>query len=141
MAANPSQYHASREIIDLDGDSTGSQASVLEWQPSAAHIELPNLEPHLASPARQDTCEEAYQKCLEAIIAVFPDISHDHVQQLWDKSALGALIETDVLHQTLIEKILDGGPYPKERDRLKEIKKRKRASPEAEAGNLTRSII
>ena len=138
MAANPAQHPAGREIIDLDGESTGSQSSVLEWQPSAAQVELDQL---LTGPFQHDSSASAYQKCLKAVITVFPDISHDYVQQLWDKSTCGALTETDVLHQTLIEKILDAGPYPKEKDRLRELKKRKRASPEVEAGKRPRFLI
>lgn len=84
---------------------------------------------------------EAYQECLKAILAVFPDISHDHVQQLWNKLAWGALIGRDALNHTLIERILDGGAYPKERDRLRELKKRKRASPEAEAGKFNFPLV
>ena len=139
MAAGPPQHPPGREIIDLDGD-TGSPTALLEWQPSGDHIDLSIFERGLPSPTRQDIAAEAYQHCLKAVVAVFPDISHDHVQQLWDKSAWGALIGSDVLHHTLIEKILDGGPYPKEKDRLRELKKRKRASPEVEAGKVAHLI-
>ena len=82
----------------------------------------------------QETGPATYDGCLLAIKAVFPDISHEHVEQLWRKTERANFIETESLYQHLIEKILDGGKYPKEQDRIRELKKRKRASPEVEAG-------
>ena len=123
------------EIIDLDSD-TSDEDSPFMGPVASSHVEPSNLNRRLPAPAQQGIDPKAYQKCLEAVLAVFPDISHDHVQQLWNRSAWGALIGSDMLNQTLIERILDEGAYPKEKDRLRELKKRKRASPEAEAGKF-----
>lgn len=125
-------HPAEKDIIHLESDDSDDDA--LFTRPQSSLHELPKLNQNLQTPVPLSTGPEAYRKCLDAILAVFPDISHDHVQQLWNKLAWGALAGSNELNQTLIERILDEGAYPKERDRLRELKKRKRASPEAEAG-------
>ena len=83
----------------------------------------------------------SYDYCLNEITEVFPDISHDHVKQLYEKHSdplLQDFANSRALSQSLIEQILDAGKYPKEKDRLREIRelKRKREdprSPEEEA--------
>lgn len=127
-----------KEIIDLDSDFSDDDISYGTPQPYSP--EPPNLNQHPSDQEGEGSCPEAYQKCLKAVLVVFPGISHYHVEQLWNKSAWGSLIGTDELNQRLIERILDGGTYPKERDRLRELKKRKRASPEAEAGKIVLSV-
>lgn len=73
-----------------------------------------------------------HQICLHGILEVFPDISHNHVRQLYDKD-IDTLRPQDwqinTAIQRLIEKILDGGKYPKERDQIRELK-RKRSEKE-----------
>lgn len=89
----------------------------------------------------QDAQEASYESCLKEVTEVFPDISRDHVQQLYDKhrdEPIHAFANGTEFSQSLIEQILDAGKYPKEKDRLREIKelKRKREdprSPEEEA--------
>ncbi len=73
---------------------------------------------------------DSYQACLPEILEVFPDISHDHVQQIYDKDfeAIGPYERhNNTTAQRLIGKILDNGNYPKEKDRIRELK-RKRSS-------------
>ncbi len=135
MAVPTPQQH---QVIDLDSDVDGPGLDV-EWdlasplfldQVSTTRPDFLPEVPHLSAA----DAAEAYQVCLQVIKVVFPDISHDHVQELWDKNDKRNSIDTERLHQTLIEQILDEGIYPKERDRLKQLKKRDRDSPGAEAG-------
>jgi len=79
------------------------------------------------------------EKCLSEVLEVFADISHDHVKQLYDHEAqLGRLDNTapSAVHN-VIEKILENGKYPKEKDRLNELKrKRSRNNDEEELAEL-----
>ena len=81
----------------------------------------------------------AYGSCLTEILELFPDISHDHVEQLYNANVQdfrGHRTRFSLV-QHLIEKILDSGKYPKEKDRLKELKrKRYRDSDEEELAEL-----
>lgn len=66
-----------------------------------------------------DVCHE--------VVEVFPDISLDHVRQLYDERALrDNNLGRAGLAQDIILKILDGKTYPKEKDSIRE-KKRKRS--------------
>ncbi|KAL8828722.1 MAG: hypothetical protein Q9191_002430, partial [Dirinaria sp. TL-2023a] len=68
-----------------------------------------------------------YNSCLVDILELFPDISHDHVKQLYDSELQGSgpnRTQTSVV-QHLIDQILDSGKYPKEKDRLKELKRKR----------------
>lgn len=69
-----------------------------------------------------------YERCLDDILQVFPEISYDHVKELYDAEV--KIFQQDdasnALVPNLIDKILEKGKYPKEKDRLKELK-RKRA--------------
>ena len=81
--------------------------------PSSTSIALPTL--------------PAPENCLKEIIEVFPDISHDHVLQLYEAEVqsqqLGDMAANVV--QNLIEKILEKGRYPKEKDHLNELKRKR----------------
>lgn len=66
-----------------------------------------------------DVCHE--------VVEVFPDISIDHVRQLYDEPVLqDNNLGRAGLAQDIILKILDGKTYPKEKDSIRE-KKRKRS--------------
>ncbi len=69
-----------------------------------------------------------YQVCLHEILEVFPDISHEYVQQVYDKDieAVGPYgRHHNTMAQKLIGEILDSGKYPKERDRVRELKRKR----------------
>lgn len=75
---------------------------------------------------------DSYQSCLREILEIFPDISHDHVQHIYNKHTEVIIPDgqqENTVAQALIEKILDSGDYPKEKDRIKELK-RKRSDKE-----------
>lgn len=68
-----------------------------------------------------------YDSCLIDILELFPDISHDHVKHLYDSELQGSgpnRTQT-FLVQHLIDQILDSGKYPKEKDPLKELKRKR----------------
>lgn len=68
-----------------------------------------------------------YEACLTEILDVFPDISHDHVRQLYDVEL--QKIENDSqranISQLLILAILEEKTYPKEKDRINELKRKR----------------
>lgn len=69
------------------------------------------------------------QACLEKVLEVFPDIDHEHVRQLYEARPLvpEGSAHIEIAYEELILKILDGGIYPKEKERRNELK-RKRAT-------------
>jgi len=76
------------------------------------------------------------QACLEKVLEVFPDIDHEHVRQLYQARPLvpegSALIEN--ASEELILKILDGGVYPKEKERRSELKRKRATSAGSSEG-------
>ena len=132
MAPDRAQHPIKREIITIDSDD--SDDDVHNTGLPSTPNELTRFDHRLPAPTTQSTGSAAYQKCSQAILALFPDISHDHVQQLWSVLADRAMLDSDALVSALVDSILENDPYPKEKDRLRELKKRKRDSPEAEAG-------
>ncbi|KAK0512374.1 hypothetical protein JMJ35_005502 [Cladonia borealis] len=76
---------------------------------------------------------EDYQACLTDMLDVFPDISHEYVQEIYNKhmDSRGPY-QPESPSQALIEKVLDSGHYPKEKDRRKR-KFSERDSDEEEA--------
>jgi len=123
-------------VEDLDSDSDDSVAygdylasSDIEDGVGAIHI-THNNPVSAPGPGRSGIRNmfDSYETCLKEILEVFPDISHDHVQQTYDKhiQILGPYQPQEVtIAQTLIEKILDKGAYPKERDRIRELKRKR----------------
>lgn len=68
-----------------------------------------------------------YEACLAKVLDVFPDISHDHVRQVYDvelgKSENGS--QRANISEVLILGILDQKTYPKEKDRINELKRKR----------------
>jgi len=69
-----------------------------------------------------------YDICLAEIVKVLPDISHDHVRSLYDKEAGTYGTHLDNVALQLIDKILDTGNYPKEKERLRELKRKRESN-------------
>ena len=71
--------------------------------------------------------ETSFDNVSHEVVEVFPDISLDHVRQLYDARVLrGNNRGRAGLAHEIILKILDGKNYPKEKDSIRE-KKRKRS--------------
>lgn len=110
---------------------------------SASAAQLPRR-PRMSSPAAQSVplrppASLSYERCLSEVLELFPDISCDHVKTLYDTemqhNRAGSSPSTMV--QDLIEKILEKGKYPKEKDRLNDLKrKRSRDSDQEELAEL-----
>ena len=67
-----------------------------------------------------------YEQCLQEILQVFPDISHKHVRNLYESPHVAGVVTPGFPGpESLIPLILDGGQYPKERDRLNELKRKR----------------
>lgn len=73
--------------------------------------------------------------CLQRVLAIFPDINHEHVRKLYaDFDADEALqsLSGSSRFENIVEKLVSGENYPKE-ERNKPKKKRKRENEEDEA--------
>ena len=136
--------HPPRDVIDLlsEEDSDGQEDSdhsffdnYLNEEVSGVHISpVPGRTPTPYSNGPR-TAVSPYDICLAEMLEVFPDISREHVQSLYNNLSHenGPFAQTAA--QVLIEKVLDGGNYPKEKDRIKELKRKRsdRNSDEEEA--------
>ena len=84
-----------------------------------------NLVPDL--PAQQGP---SFEDCVGGVVEVYHDICHDHVRRLYDAHILAfvpqiGISPRDQVCQELIMQILDAEKYPKERDRKKELKRKR----------------
>ena len=126
--------HPPRDVIDLDSEdefdlNEGSDNSFfdlyLNEEVSGVHISpVPGGTPALSSSVHPTTVSP-YDTCLAEILEVFPDISREHVQSLYDELNHQNDPYAQTAAQVLIEKVLDGGNYPKEKDRIKELKRKR----------------
>ncbi|KAL6719317.1 hypothetical protein ACLMJK_003556 [Lecanora helva] len=128
-----------REIIDLTNEEYLDEFNFEDFlaengngqdDPGAANLTQANGTQLDDVPGPHDP----YQACLNKVLEVFPDVSHDHTRRLYDENVGSFNLHTrraEELGPVLIEKILDGGVYPKERDRLRELK-RKRSDREVD---------
>lgn len=146
--------HAPRDVIDLDsGEDTDGQEdsdnsffdNYLNEEVSGVHISpVPGrtLAPFSSGPratvsSGPRAAVSPYDACLAEILEVFPDISREYVQSLYNGLSHRNDPYAQTAAQALIEKILDGGNYPKEKDRIKELKRKRsdRNSDEEEAAH------
>ncbi|KAL8667136.1 MAG: hypothetical protein Q9168_007337 [Polycauliona sp. 1 TL-2023] len=73
-----------------------------------------------------------YDQCLRNVLEVFPDVSRDYVQNLYDGHPPNTPPADGIpVFESIISTILDSANYPKERDRQNELK-RKRADSDGE---------
>ncbi|KAL8947596.1 MAG: hypothetical protein Q9222_006136 [Ikaeria aurantiellina] len=69
---------------------------------------------------------QQYEECRRIVLDVFPDVSHDHLRSLYDDHiATGEPVLGASSSEALISQLLDGGKYPKEKDRLNELKRKR----------------
>lgn len=136
--------HHPRDVIDLlseedtdDQDESDNSFfdNYLNEEVSGVHISLVPSRTPLPHSSEPRIVVSPYDACLAEILEVFPDISREHVQSLYNNlnHQNGPYAQTAA--QILIEKVLDGGNYPKEKDRIKELKRKRsdRNSDEEEA--------
>lgn len=110
-------------MYDFGRDDSANDNEI-EQDVDAMNIDRPNGLGSSGIP----TLFDAYETCLNEILEVFPDISHDHVQHIYSRhmESMGPYERQDnTVAQRLVENILDGGNYPKERDRIRELKRKR----------------
>ena len=133
-----------RNVIDIsDGEADASDSSSYDFGQdffeNAIEDELRLMDvgqQNQPQPSGVRNPVDRYESCLRDILEVFPDISHDHVQQLHNKQI--EVVQPyeqheDMMARTLIDKILDAGAYPKEKDRIRELKRKRNDGDEEEA--------
>lgn len=79
----------------------------------------------------KDGLAQKRRTCLDRIVDVFPDISLEHVTQLYENHLATGPLENDQ-SAALISKILDSGPYPKEKDIKDELKRKREENSNAD---------
>ena len=126
-------------LIDLDDDSDDSFFSqeVVDESRIGHGVEGLSISPSRGRTEHvnggQRNPPEDYQACLTDMLDVFPDISHEYVQEIYNKHMESrGPYQPESPSQALIEKVLDSGHYPKEKDRRKR-KFSERDSDEEEA--------
>ncbi|KAI9869607.1 MAG: hypothetical protein M1830_005302 [Pleopsidium flavum] len=97
-----------------------------------------NLEPFADDFAYKEAPEpvDPEEVCLNRVLEVFPDIDHEHVRQLYKARPViaGEAAPHNDPSEHLIVKVLDAGTYPKEKDRRKELKRKRAASAASSQG-------
>ena len=149
------------EIIEIEDDSddsslpSGDEAFYSLNEVDAAFNDEDNLDSTVLQGERNlrtplggfPEYRNFYQSCLNAVVEVFPDICHDHVQQLYDarleeQQALeppGLMPAIAIVSQELVMKVLDGGgKYPKEKDRIRELKRKRSLKLNSDAEEAAR---
>ena len=137
--------HPPRDVIDLlsDEEETDGQEdsdnsffdNYLNEDVSGVHISPVRSRTPAPYSNGNRTVVPSYEACLAEVLEVFPDISREHVQSLYNDLIQQENLYAQPAAQVLIEKVLDGGKYPKEKDKLKELKRKRsdRISDEEEA--------
>ncbi|KAL8785457.1 MAG: hypothetical protein Q9195_008634 [Heterodermia aff. obscurata] len=120
-AAEPIPRNLLDPLIDFDFDG-----DVIN--PALLNMEDPPGLPHGSDMEIQ---VPGFDSCLEKILEVFPDISHEHCREIYDAQMLSP-VEGQPIAQTLITQILDKEKYPKEKDRQKELKRKRLTSSDDE---------
>ena len=123
------------EVIELDSDSDDGFFNLLVPEPQAAAIR--RTSPNRVAAGRPPDESRSFQGCLNRILELFPDISQDYVQQLYDMRTENPSGPHDDIRHELIMQILDAEKYPKESDRLNDLK-RKRVSEDSDAEEIAK---
>ena len=115
------------EIIVL---SDGEEVFIIDDEDSIERAEtvgmLSNFDtPAFAAPEQEITAES----CLQLVLEIFPDVSHEHVLRLYDSfEAVSGKTKRD----NIIEKLVSDSAYPKQEKQTQ--KKRKRAASTDDSG-------
>jgi hypothetical protein len=76
-------------------------------------------------------------ECVDDVLSVFPDICRDYVSELYD-SGVYKIAEHLVAH--ILDKLDSGTDYPKAKDKLKTLKRKREMDEDEEAANKYGSI-
>lgn len=127
--------HPPRDVIDLLSDeevTDGQEDSETSFFDNYLNEDVPGV-PISPVPSRTPAPYSSgarvvvspYEECLAEVVEVFPDISREHVQSLYNSLTHEDNLYAQTAAQVLIEKVLDGDKYPKEKDKMKELKRKR----------------
>jgi hypothetical protein len=71
-------------------------------------------------------------ECVDDVLGVFPDICRDYVSELYD-TGVGEVAEQLIAH--ILDKLDNGSQYPKAKDKLKTLKRKRELDEDEEAVN------
>lgn len=127
--------HPPRDVIDLlseDEENDGEDYSdnsffenFLDEDVSGVRISPVPIRTPAPYSSETSTVVSSYEKCLTELLELFPDISREHVRSLYNGLDQPISLHAQTAAQVLIDKVLDGGKYPKEKDRIKELKRKR----------------
>lgn len=118
--------HASPALAnaDFDADWAVILAAIDHQNARAAMIPDP-----IAVPSREPRAMTE-DECLARVLEIYPDISHDHVRHMFRGGLDVGMLSDSTWCSQLIERILDEGKYPTEREAKRAALKRKREPSE-----------
>lgn len=90
-----------------------------------------------ASPGLGHAVVDPKLECVESVMAVFPDICRDYVTELYETG--GGMI-TEQLVANILDRLERGLEYPKAKDKLKTLKRKRELNEDEEAVNKYGSI-
>lgn len=111
-------FPLSGEQADLENDDYGLENSQYREIPGPTRSQTV----HINAPTQ-------YESSLSEVLEVFPDISHDHVRQLYETwiqaNGSGDRAQEQNVAAELTIQIVDAGEYPKEKDRINDLKRKR----------------
>jgi hypothetical protein len=141
-AANQREHDWRMFLIDDDDDSIiadlerAEQLSVPGLGLKSSSRSIPRVGP---LPAFSPPQIDVKQDCIDDVITVFPDICRDYVTELYE-SGIGEIAELLVAH--ILDKLDGGTEYPKAKDKLRTLKRKREVDADEEAakeyGNIDR---
>lgn len=122
-----------REFLEDDGSNTDNHDTGRVHARGSGQIKLEDLAPPNSPHALIDHKVE----CVDNVLAVFPDICRDYVSELYN-GGFGEVAEQLVAH--ILDKLDNGSDYPKAKDKLKSLKRKRVVDEDEEAANKYGSI-
>ena len=114
------------QIIEIEDDSENDDFQLDEFFEIGAFEDPFNRDDLLESTLpRVPSPTTSHRACVDRVLEVFPDISRDHLQQLYDaRITTPTTTRDDDVFGDLVRQIADAEKYPKEKDRLRELKRK-----------------
>jgi hypothetical protein len=122
-----------REFLEDDGSNPDYPDTGNAHADSSGQVKLEDLTPFKSPSAINDQKVE----CVDDVLSVFPDICRDYVSELYDSGA-GEIAEQLVAH--ILDKLDNGSDYPKAKDKLKTLKRKREVDEDEEAANKYGSL-